>query len=421
MPYLYGQEENRVILISIDGLRPDFYLNNEWNTPHLKRFKSEGIYALGVRSVFPSVTYPAHTTIVTGAFPKEHGIFFNASPESKNNHWNWEADRIKTKTLWDAAQDRGITTAAIMWPVTVGAPITYNFPVRRADASENVGQLAITEPLVNPKILVSEMRQEGLLDSEHAFDHENIDQTIGNMGRYVLRKYKPALFAIHFLGADHIQHLEGKSGPHVKEIIENIDAEIGKIFQVVELENMINNTTIIITGDHGFIDVNKVFSPNVILRKLGLIAEDDWKAKFVCAGGSAFLYLKNQKYLPKIKKVLNEFRLKNKDVFRVITPAEYEKIGADPKAVLALALEPGYSASRGLKGPVLKERKQGGTHGYFPDFNEIETGFIIWGARVKQHKEIKIMGLEDITPIVSEILELGFAGKNDALLNDILN
>src|ERR1700709_678443 len=66
-----------VILVSIDGLRPDFYMDTDWPTPNLQFLKAHGVYAQGVRGIFPTVTYPSHTTIITGAYPAKHGVVDN--------------------------------------------------------------------------------------------------------------------------------------------------------------------------------------------------------------------------------------------------------------------------------------------------------------------------------------------------------
>jgi predicted AlkP superfamily pyrophosphatase or phosphodiesterase len=154
-----GQPAKHVVLISIDGLRPDFYLDRSWNAPNLRRMMEDGVYAPAVRSVVPSVTYPSHTTIVTGALPARHGIYYNAPKDSTRDQWYWEESYIQTSTLWDAVKNAKLTSSAIMWPVTVGAPIDYNFPVRRPHKEEEGDQLSITIPLVTPPGLLNEIEQ----------------------------------------------------------------------------------------------------------------------------------------------------------------------------------------------------------------------------------------------------------------------
>ena len=69
-----------MLLISIDGLRPGDLTEAEQRglkIPNLRRFLVEGSYAQGVIGVLPTVTYPSHTTLLTGASPARHGIVGN--------------------------------------------------------------------------------------------------------------------------------------------------------------------------------------------------------------------------------------------------------------------------------------------------------------------------------------------------------
>src|SRR5690606_11805918 len=92
--------------------------------PMLQRMAREGAHARAVRGVMPTVTYPSHTTLVTGAVPARHGILYNQPFEAggQSGRWYVEHDSIRVPTLWDAVRAAGGTTAAISWPVTVGAP-----------------------------------------------------------------------------------------------------------------------------------------------------------------------------------------------------------------------------------------------------------------------------------------------------------
>ena len=82
-------------------------------------------------SVWPSVTYPAHTTMVTGVSPARHGVVNNLpfDPfEDNQGGWYWYASDVRVPTLWDAAAREGVSVLNVSWPVTVGAPIRYNVP-----------------------------------------------------------------------------------------------------------------------------------------------------------------------------------------------------------------------------------------------------------------------------------------------------
>src|SRR5947208_16881468 len=121
---------DHVVLVSVDALRPDFYLDPRWPMPTLQQLAAEGAYARAVQSVFPALTYPAHTTIVTGALPARHGVGHNRPFEAggQTGRWLWEASHIRCLTLWDAVRRAGGSCAAVSWPVTVGAAIDWNVP-----------------------------------------------------------------------------------------------------------------------------------------------------------------------------------------------------------------------------------------------------------------------------------------------------
>src|SRR5579871_4769496 len=96
-----AQPSRHVILISIDGLHPDMYLDPFWPTPNLRHLMTIGTYADHLKSVFPAYTYPSHTAMLTGALPARSKIFFN-QPKGSHGEWNWFASAIKVPTLWHA-------------------------------------------------------------------------------------------------------------------------------------------------------------------------------------------------------------------------------------------------------------------------------------------------------------------------------
>lgn len=93
-----------VILVSIDALKPELVTEPEkfgLKLPHLTRLRDAGVFARdGVRSVFPSFTYPCHQSILTGTHPATHGIHNNIvfDPDGKHRGaWNWfVGERVPT-------------------------------------------------------------------------------------------------------------------------------------------------------------------------------------------------------------------------------------------------------------------------------------------------------------------------------------
>ncbi|WP_434037364.1 alkaline phosphatase family protein [Formosa sp. 4Alg 33] len=419
-----------VVLISVDGFRPEFYLEEKWPVPNLKHMVKEGVSATGVRGIFPSVTYPSHTTLITGSYPMDHGIYYNSPFEEKGQtgRWYWEYDLIKTKTLWTAVKEAGKTSASFMWPVTVGADIDYNIP-ENWYLDSSYGKIKPMRDFESPEGFLKEMEEEvlgKLNDKTFNGDYLNREDRIGEMAAYTLETYKPNFMSIHLFAVDHFQHEQGREGEKVYTSIAAVDRAIGKIKEAAIRAGLEDQTTFIITGDHGFADIHSALSPNIWLVEEGLIEDKkdrgNWKAAFHTSGASAFLMVKNKgdnKTVEKVRKKLDELPSNIKKLFRVVDRAELDEIGADPNAVLALAPIPGIAMSSKTNGDILSART-GGTHGYYPDFKQIETGFVAFGAGISKSKTIEKMGLEDIAPIINELLDLNFESKKGVLYPGIL-
>ncbi|WP_114778548.1 alkaline phosphatase family protein [Botryobacter ruber] len=420
----FSQSAKHVILISIDGFRPDFYRDSSWPAPNLQKLLAEGVYAEGVNSVFPSVTYPSHTTLVTGALPARHGVYYNSPYGAAKGQWYWESNYIKTPTLWDAVKKAGMKSGSIMWPVTVGAPIDFNFPVRRADEDEQTDQLSITRPLVSPATLLDDIEKATNTKFKRSdFNHDNLDRTVGRMANHIIATQKPNLMAIHFLSMDHAGHSYGRDGNHIRESLVLVDSLVGAVLKTVEKAGIKNQTAIIITGDHGMVTRTTSLSPNVWLAQNGLLGNNGWKAKFHPAGGAAFLYLKDKndtETLRKVQQLLANLPAHQKKLFRVVDRKEMDAVGANPEPVLALAFAKGVAYGGAQEGEAVKPAKKGGTHGYFPDFQEIRTGFIATGAGINKGVVIKQMGVQDVAPVVARLLGLDFKAPDGTLHSAIL-
>jgi predicted AlkP superfamily pyrophosphatase or phosphodiesterase len=129
---------SHVILIAIEGLRSDFVTGAEskrLNIPTIQALRSRGSYAVGIESVFPTQTVPAHASMFTGSPPADHGVTSDHSfdPFGKDSasapiEPPKSAGEIKIETIFDLARRANLVTAAVGFPITAGAPIMFNQP-----------------------------------------------------------------------------------------------------------------------------------------------------------------------------------------------------------------------------------------------------------------------------------------------------
>ena len=403
-----AQEVKHVILVSIDGLRPDFYTQAKWPTPNLKMLANQGVMAKEVRTLFPSVTYPSHTTLVTGVFPEKHGIYYNTTIDDKGqpDGWVYDYNQIKAKTIWEAAKERKLTTASVSWPITINNPfIDYNLP-EIWSFDNPADRRTATAKYANPKGLFEEATSQstGKLDiDEYNLSSLRMDQNLGRMTTYIMETYKPNLLTLHLPNTDGAQHRTGREGIEVERAIANADQVVGQIYDAVVRAGLLENTAIIITGDHGFVTTHTSISANLWLKENGLAD----KAFFFSTGGSAFLHLKdnNPKTLKEVRQVLDDLPLSERNMFRIIEESQLRTMQSDPRVKLALSAHQGFSFDNETQGELLKN-KTGGKHGYYPDFYNIYTGFIGYGAGFKKGIRIDRLQLEDIAPLIAKLLDL---------------
>jgi len=421
-------QERHVVLISVDGFRPDFYKDPSWGMVNLRQAMAEGAYSDGVRGVFPSVTYPSHTTIISGVKPLKHGIYYNTplEPLGATGRWYWEYDSLKVPTIWTAAKQAGLTTACVMWPVTVHAPITYRIPEywflpkEKGGSNDNAGGMAQE---ASPAGLYEEIQEN--VGGKLASSYFTADANNARMTAYLIMKYKPAFTAVHIADVDHFEHEQGRDGDKVRVAVASADQAIKVILDAIEKAGIKENTTVIITGDHGFVDIHSQLAPNVLLAKAGLIDNGNkanWKAFFHSSGGSTFLHLKDKndkQTLAKVKEILAGLPESQKKLFRVVERKELDEVGSDPNASLALAPVQGVTFSGSSEGDLLKPAK-GGTHGYFPDFKEIQTGFVVFGKDISKGVVIPQMGLEDIAPLIARLLNIELPSAGGTLYPGLL-
>ncbi len=402
-----------VVLISIDGLKPDYVLEADKHglkIPHLRRLMVEGAYATGVVSALPTVTYPNHTTMVTGVSPAKHGIVANTpfDPFDKNmGGWYWYAEDIKVPTLWDVATKAGMITANVDWPVTVGAKIVYNIvQYWRASTPDD---RKLTRALSTPGLLTEAEQVVGPYPIGYDYTVE-ADRQRSRFVTYILTSKKPRFMTVYFSGLDEEQH---SSGPYSKQAfagLEEIDQLVGRVREAAE--SIGNGRAVIcVVSDHGFLPSDKEVCLNAAFRQAGLIQVDEkgklksWRAYAWTSGGSAAIMLNNSNDVEMVRAVLQ--RLADdpgSGVHRLLDQAAGRQLGGFPEAAFVIGVKAGYRLSGSLEGPVIRPGKPGGTHGYLPELREMDASFFLAGPGIPSGRNLGRIDMRDVAPTLAALL-----------------
>lgn len=417
-----------LVVISVDGLRPEYVTEADSHglkVPNLRRFLREGAFAEGVIGVIPTVTYPSHTTLMTGVWPAKHGILANTTfdPMQRNYQgWYWYAGDIRVPTLWDVAAAAGRTTASIQWPVTVGAKITWNIPeVWRAGTPEDTKLIRV---LATPGLLNEAAAEIG--DYRGGIDTSGEgDEVRGTYAVWILEKKKPGLLVLHLTALDHTEHETGVFSAESVAILERLDVVIGKVWETAE-KIAPKHAFIAVVSDHGFVNCDQQLNLFPAFRQAGLFSTDEkgtvtgWKAMPWVTGGSAAIVLKDpgdRATLEVVRGLLMKLQGDPANgIDRVLNAEELHARGGYPAASFFVSLKPGWRTGSSLTGPALTKIESGGTHGELPDVPELRSAFFFVGPGVPAGKDLGVIDMRDIAPTLAKEVGLALAGADGKTL-----
>ena len=422
------RRDAHVIMISIDGLVPGYYLEPArlgLRVPNLVKMKLGGAYAEGVEGIFPTVTYPSHTTMITGVRPAVHGIIqnriFEAPTEPQTGEWYWFAEALKTETLWSMAKKAGLVTANVGWPVTVGADIDYNVP----EISDKKGtpRGTRTAQYSTPGLLAKAL-------ADGSAGDDSIDGRRCAISEYIINTYKPHLMLIHVIELDGVHHKDGPRTPPAIAIAERLDAYVGRIIEATRKAGIFDQTTFFLVSDHGFAEVTRKFEPNVVLVKEKLITlgadgkPTDWKAAAWPAGGSCAIVLRDpndKETAARVTAIFSRIAASKGPINRVLNQAEMKRMEAVPTAVLMLDAAPGISFGEELTGPDTHDAKgYRGTHGQLPTRADMRSSLIVYGAGARVGAKMALARMIDIGPTAAAVLGLSFSNAEGTPIAELL-
>jgi len=430
-----------VLMISIDGLKPEYVTEADargLKVPYLRTLMRDGAYAEGVTGVWPTVTYPSHTTMLTGVSPAEHGIYNNLEFDPGRDFaqaWNWYAAQIRVPTLWQAAHQAGLRTASVGWPVSVGATdvdwlIPEYWRVFSSSGALNPLDRELIGALSRPEGLLKQLEPTAgpfMMGDDTSINGDEIKT------RYsveILRKYKPAFMTIHLSALDEIEHEHGPFSAEADQDLETIDKMVERLASAA-LQND-PSTVIVIVSDHGFVTVTHKVNLFVPFLQAGLIQTkvdpetksstiDSWKAEPWLAGGMAAIMMhdpNDHATEQQVRELLAKLAADpNNGIEAVLDRDAIKTTGGFPDAAFLVVLKSGYQTGAATSGNLVTPISGSkGSHGFSPDFPEMRASFFMSGVGIAHHRDLGVIDMRQIAPTVAKILNLNMPSAKAAPL-----
>ncbi len=407
-----------VLMISVDGLKPEYVLDADAHglkIPFLRSLLREGAHARGVNGVWPTVTYPSHTTLLTGVWPAEHGIYNNLEFDPKNtfaNAWFWYAQQIRVPTLWQAAHEAGLSTASIGWPVSVGATaVDFLIP-----ECWRVARLTDVDPS-DALLMAALSRPEGLLQKMQTrlgpYMRGNDPSPPGDeiKTRYaldILRTQKPKFMTIHLSSLDEQQHGHGPFSPEANQDLEVIDGQLAQLFAASRANDP--KAIALVVSDHGFVHITHKVNLMQPFLRAGLVQSDgSWKAQPWSGSGMAAVMLQNpadSHTEAQVRELLQALRADpGNGIAEVLERDAIKQRGAFPGASFLIVMKLGYYALADASSPLLSEVPGSlGSHGFSPDYPEMRAAFFIAGDGIARGRDLGLIDMRQVAPTVARLL-----------------
>ena len=408
-----------VLMVSFDGLRPRDIVEGKQRgltLPHFSEALAKGSYSTGVRNALPTITYPNHTTLITGVWPAIHGIAANTTfdPLRKNAEgWYWYTSDIKVPTLWSAVRDKGGNVANLSWPVSVGAPVDENIPEYwRAGTPDD---MKLERVLSSPGLAARLERETGLPVGDVV---QNTPQGDTNKAIWVAKMmadFKPEFLTVHLSAVDENQHKYGPGSAEAHAAIENADAALGMMEDAARAAHP--DEVIVLVSDHGFASITHDVHVTNAFVEAGLVTLDDkhriasWDAMPWITGGSSAIMLvrpDDAALKAKVKALLDKLAADpNSGVLRVADENEIARLGGGREPSFWVDYKIGYLPSGALNGPLVTDTPSvRGSHGYFPEHAEMHSTFLIEGPGIPAGKNLGEIDMRDIAPTLARVMSV---------------
>lgn len=389
----------KVVLISLDALfDQDLPLMRQ--QPFFGEFLAHASGCTHVRTVYPALTYPAHTTLVTGVDPRQHGIGHNQPHhpelEASMRPWYWDRAQVKVPNLFDAVKEAGGSCASVLWPVTGKTKsIRWNFPEVLALPGENQTwkMLRYGTPLWLLQMELRHRSERVSLREPHLSDYATI------LLKDVIASHAPDLSAVHLVDLDDMRHHHGVFNRETRKAIQRLDHPAAEIWETMQHTPGMEGAALCLVSDHGQADVRETVSLGEALTRLGLGSLFTVQSN----GFGAYLFFRQKEEETAHLGELTDFLRQHLAELRasaVYSAEDLAAMGAVEGVSLAVEAAPGVVYDDGL--PQAKREKA--THGFGPGHPAENCLFALRGKGIREGVWIPDMPMRDVAPTLAGIL-----------------
>lgn len=405
--------------------------------PNYRRYVEGGARTESMLSVYPSVTYAAHTAMATGCTPGKTGVIANVEKLERGSYgWALDHKCVRLPDIFDAAKRAGLTTVSVFWPVTGNhKSVDYlmnewpgnapDLPIDQALATQGSSE----EMQEIARMYAGDMSRTGV--------HPGCDYFVAECAAEIIRRHAPDLTMLHPANVDGARHANGVFCEAVEQAVKETDDMIGIVCRAMEAAGYVGKFNFILVSDHGQLDMKRVVNVNTLFADLGWIEEDeqgnvtDWKAWGLSQGLCSYVLVKDpkdKKFLKEAEHTLREMVQDGLCGFGEVLNAEQAKERYGLWGNFSFVIETDGFTGYGdeYKHPSiarcrdLSDYRQGwATHGHMPEKGP-QPVFCAKGPSFKENYCGKKGKIFDLAPTLAKVLEIPFYDCDGKVLEELL-
>ena len=418
--------DRHVVLISIDGFAGYLVDDPKVPLPNIRYLAKEGCIVDGGMTVSdPSVTWPNHTTLVTGLKPGRHGVLANGvlvrggiGVPVKIDSNRDKMDLVQVPTIADVAHAAGLRTAEVNWPCTRNSE---SFDDQFPDVPNS---LEYTTPRLRTELIEKGLLRDESQASFRSVSVVGLDYVWTEAACHLIRQRKPHLTLVHLLNNDATHHRRGAQTQDSYTANAYADMCVGRILAAIDDAGIRETTTVILVADHGFTLTPKAIRPNVLLRKAGLLTAEGGEltqaqVHVVPEGGVGYVYCTNPATAAERAAYVQKLFLGQEGVADFLLPDRFNEVGFPhprenkqvPDAIVVA--KDGYGVSGNVTGETLvatyqEARTALGSHGFLAKSPKMKAMCILSGAGIRPGGKIQEIDNTAIAPTIARLLGLKY-------------
>lgn len=428
---------SKVLVFCIDALcSGDIELMGQM--PHFGAFMEKCAIVKEIEPVWPALTYCCHTSILTGCYVDRHGVVNNEKMERGGKlglPWYGKKADVKVPTLLDCAREQRLTTCSLSWPVSGGADYDMNVPMIVPYGYQGWDPAPYLQGMATQKLLDRYFYKHGryLKGADRSLDLFTMAMALDILEDYP----QPDVMLVKMCDLDGCRHKNGVHHPKVYEQLRKHDEEFGSIIEALRRKGTLEETNIVILGDHGQTDIQDVIHLNVLLREQGFIRLNEdgslhsydaivhscaltayvelWDPDNLAIKEKVRKYLESLKEDPRVRLAYVMDREEARRIYHVDGPFDFIL-----ESALPVSFGERYDLDSIYGSKIPGDHKVGAaTHGGNPQRKELTT-FLAAGPDVKPGAVVACRPMVDEAPTMARMLGFEMENIDGAAIEEIL-